>query len=407
MLTLGVLAMLQIRHATKAEIMAVLPPSLKAVERPDPAGEKRYARLEGVAKRLSNPVVSAGLARSASVETKRRAVEAARPIFAEAERELTGSLRRPLRPDPMDGFPKASSLKLLSKALALAAAEASGRKDRAACARYTLLGLRLGDRLVATGGGVVDLLVSEAVQAIAEKAALDSDEKGGLGAQGRRRVLALMPPLSGPAPEMGVALRHEFTSAWLPLVINPVHGWEVVFGTSKAFTDSVLPRHPKEAEEIPAGNYDPIATARLMGRVYDEAIRDAGRPLWAQSDVASQLAAAAGKGIPDVDDHDKPEYRTKMNAIPNSIGRQLISFNDFSGYGKSIALRATRRNLARAAILLRHGKRENLPDPFGKGSLKIDAKRRIVYSVGPNGRDDGGEIGKGFRADAPDFGYRY
>ena len=44
-------------------------------------------------------------------------------------------------------------------------------------------------------------------------------------------------------------------------------------------------------------------------------------------------------------------------------------------------------------------------DPFAGGTLRIDPKRKIVWSVGTNGKDDGGQIGRGWDNAAPDLGF--
>ena len=53
------------------------------------------------------------------------------------------------------------------------------------------------------------------------------------------------------------------------------------------------------------------------------------------------------------------------------------------------------------------GRSVDLPDPYGKGKLRVDRKRRIVWSVGENGKDDGGTIGAKYADKAADRGLRY
>src|SRR4051812_11701250 len=83
----------KIGKATRAQIEAVLPASLRVKERPDPAAEARYARSEALGSKKYGPVVDRGLGASASAEDRAAAVRIARPSLLQLDRILNGRLQ--------------------------------------------------------------------------------------------------------------------------------------------------------------------------------------------------------------------------------------------------------------------------------------------------------------------------
>ncbi len=396
----------KIGHATRAQIEAVLPASLRVKDKLDRAGEARYARLEALVDKMRKLRIESALLPTASSKQRTDAVKSARPLLAELDQILKGSLRQKPRPDPMDSFPKLASVKSLAKVIGFAAMDAAERKNQTECAFYTILGLRLSSKFLPSGNGLIGFLVAEAVDAIVVRTAVEVDGKGGLDEQARDKVFSLLAPDENGNSEAVNALRREFVFARLPLIVDPVHGADKVFATSKDFAMSMSPKK-KVPDDGLVGNYDPIATARLVGRIFDEAIKDLQRPLGKQTGLAQIIVEKAGKQIPEFSADQVASYPGKMDAIPNSIGLELARLAPPESLPEIEAKRATYRNLARAVILLREGKPMKLADPFGKGPLKFDAKRRIVWSVGTNRKDDGGQIERVGEKDRLDIGYRY
>jgi hypothetical protein len=166
------------------------------------------------------------------------------------------------------------------------------------------------------------------------------------------------------------------------------------------------------------GTLDPLATAKLLGTVYGGAIENLRRPRERRSKVPTQIGRASQVGLPDESEVEaQPEgfkreiarlrYRMAMNALPNTIGRGLL-LPDIADTLPRIADKgAAHRALVRTVLLLRSGDPASLADPFGKGTLRIDPKRRLVWSVGENGVDDDGKIGTGGSPKSPDYGYAF
>ncbi len=398
----------KVRTASRAQIDAVLPASLKATDAPDPAGVARYARLTAILDTIPSADFSTAFLPPSTAISQEK-VDAAKAHIAQAFTPLEallreGGLRCPERKAGML-FPELTRLKGLSKMLALSAGAAAKRGDHAECAHLVSLNLCLGKALVDTKGVLIDELVAIASEAIANRSAYEVEMAGGFDAKGRAKVLALMPPLEGPMPQLGDSLRRDFQVTMLPYLTGPVDRLTKAYGLSDS------------GKETPAGTFDAIATARLIGRIDDAMIADTERPFRLQTKFADYIATQATEGLPSEGNlDDMPEgiekiwikfkYRLAMNSGSNTLGRGLVSASVFD-LGSTGARRAAGRNLARTVLLLQAGKSPSEIDPYGDGSLRVDAKRKVVWSVGENGRDDGGQIGKGGESGEPDLGYPY
>ena len=392
----------RIGRPTRAEIEAVLPASLKKGDAPDPAGEARYARLVRSAKGLDEAALRKG---RSSIPNERR-VGAAMAVLDE------GPIRAPSQTVGLLGV-DAFAIKNLAKACAYATADAKSRGDRAACARWAADGLRLGRAARASGGVVIDALVAIAVDSIGVRAAYLAEIGGGLDARGRERLLALLPEEDGSLPEMAAAIRRDYQGYLLPAILDPKgHAREL------APTRSDPDWEGQDAEPELVGTFDPVATARLTGAIYGAIMEDLRRPRSKASGEAERLMEAAVQGLPDADavpwgsPHAgdlwaKAKYRVRMNLGRNTLGRQVASSPTLSQIGEAGTRRAANHNLLRAVLLLRSGRRATVPDPFGTGTLRTDPRRKIVWSVGRDGKDDGGAIGRGSDASAPDLGLPY
>lgn len=395
----------KIGHATRAQIDAALPASLKVVDKPDPAGEARYAKLAALVRGIDERELGRSLGTRTSPPDRaarsRVLAKESATIDAVARLLAKGTLRYPER-EIITSFMDSAKLKSFAKLLAAATADAAERGDRRACARYAVLGLRYGHALLEGGGVMIDGLVAVAAEAIATRAAYEAEMDGGLDAAGRRAVLAELPVQKGPLPELGATVRRDFQAMFMPVLLDSK---KLVPETSTG------ERSEGPSHAAMAGTFDPVETAKLGGAIYGAAIKDASRPIAEQTHEASRLSGAASVGLPQAAEKGGTlglAYRLRMNMGRNTIGRAFASNSAiFDGLASIGARRAADRNLLRATILLRSGRPADLPDPYGKGKLRIDRKRRIVWSVGEDGKDDGGAIGATYGEKAPDHGRRF
>lgn len=384
-----VMLMPKIGHASRAEIEAVLPASLKIQDPSDPAGLDRYDQVAAIVSSLNYRDVEQGLGSSlkpGDPAAVQRALATGKEPMVEVGKILDqGDLRYPER-KVNTLFRDSPNLKSFSKLIGLATKDAVERGDRAAALRYAVLGLRYGAALRKGGGVLIDSLVATASEAISAKAVYDTEMSNGFDAKGREAMLAQLPVETGTMPELGASIRRDFQAMFMPILLDPQ-------GQIEALNVQVSGDNPNggKPKSIP-GTFDPVETAKLVGEIYDATIRDSALPLDQQTKVSQRIADEARKGVPN--EHEGPEflYRIKMNMGRNTIGRTLATNGVFDQLANVARRRATERNLVRAVILLRMGQSPDLPDPYGKGKLKIDRKRRIVWSVGQDGKDDGGDI---------------
>lgn len=389
--------------APATEIEALLPASLKGKDAPDLEGEKRYAQLVDLVLLLNTKPLNTfatppdPLANQALPENE--------AILAKIETLLEqGPLRTPARTREMQ-LPDLAKLKNAAKLMAVSTKAAQERNDHTACARWASLGLRYTTALQASGGIVIDQLVDIALQSIALRAAYLAELKGGFDAAGRTRLIALLKPQDGVSPDMAQAVRRDFQTYWLDILLDPPAHEKELRDANFTFDE--------EGDSTPppfAGTFDPRASATLAGGIYDAIITDLLHPPSKAVHAEGPLLAAAERFLPSTSTNRGPEglwYRVRMNLGSNTLGRQMALYGSFIALTDATTRAATHQDLIRAVFLLRMGAKPSVVDPYDAGKLRFDPKRKIVWSVGKDGRDDRGDIKKGFQNDAPDLGYPY
>lgn len=393
----------RVGHATQAEIEAAIPAALKVRDNPNPAARARYARLMALTKQfhgLDSEQVLGSSRVPFDPTARREALEKAAPVLRQADAILNeGPLRAEWTPNAEGNFafPELARSKTMQKVAMMALADAVDRKDRAEAVFYAKFLLRFSKALLDAEGGLIHGLVGVSADAIALRAIYDAEMKNGFDSAGRTTVMAMIArPIDGPALFARYS-RREFQTTVMPFLLNP---------------DKLL-RDPKTGATAP-GTFDPIATARLASRIYVAGIEDLQRPLGTQSGLADKISEEAGGGLPEFrgpvsgSNLSNFLFRVRMNSGTNTIGRQLLgNGSPFQALPDVIARFQTNRNLIESVFLLRSGKSPSLTDYFSGKPLQFDSKRRIVWSVGANRKDDGGDIGKPPKATSPDFGYGY
>jgi len=386
-----VLCVPKIGHATEAEIDAALPTALKVVDAPDPAGEDRYRRLAAIAKRvdLSDFDKDPGryssypdLRRGALVVAKNEGLLAqVQPLLAE------GGLRVPAR-----SFEKPNvenyKLKQLGRLIGLSIAGSATQKR---CFQQSLLGLRYANALSAAGGTVDDAMTAATTLRFVLLSIYRAEMLTDFSPEGRSAVQEAIAKL--PEEHFADAIRRDFQGFQRPFLIDPDHAFKSAFGKNS---------------DWPIGTFNPVATAQLMGKIWEASMMDVERPLGQQSGEAKRLADEATRWLPSnySGRYDVGE-RCVMNSQSNTMGRTLAGRGAFEGLAEFVAQRRTTIVLLEAFLILRSGGEPDLPDPFGKGRLRIDHKRRIVWSVGRDGKDTGGQVEEPGSTGAPDYGFLY
>jgi hypothetical protein len=385
-----VLCVPKIGHATEAEIEAALPASLKVVDPPELAGEDRYRRLAAIAKRVDLSDFDKDRGSYSSYPDPQKAALAVAKnegLLARVEPLLAeGGLRVPAR-----SFDKPNvenyKLKQLGRVIGLSIVATSTQKR---CLQQSLLGLRYANALATAGGTVDDAMTAATTLRFVLISIYRAEMLTDFSPEGRSMVREAI--ASFPEAHFADAIRRDFQGFKRPFLVDPDHAFKSALGKDSGW---------------PIGTFNPVATAQLMGRICEAAMRDVERPLDQQSGEAQRLADEAMRWLPgDLGRYNVGE-RCVMNSQSNTMGRTLAAANSFDGLAEFVATRKATIALLEAFLILRSGGEPNLPDPFGKGSLRIDPKRRIVWSVGRDGKDTGGQIEEPGSTSAPDYGFLY
>jgi len=399
----------KIGTATVAQIDALLPASLKGKDLPDPQGEERYREVVGLAHLFNEKPLNRFEKPPDLLADK--ALPENEAVLVKIEAVLKkGNLRVPERP-PKTLFPDLPKLKNVAKLIAVSIQAAQKRGDVRACERWAVLGLRYREAIGRAGGVVIDQLIATAIDGIVLRSLYLAEIENGFDGAGRTRLITMLKPKDGTSPVMADAVRRDFQANWTPLLYDPAANAKELMEIGEPTSDLRGEDEPEPPGSLkPSGTFDPIATAKLAGGIYDAIISDLHRTPTKILHAEEPLLDGAKKGLPTSDSNSGPEglwYRVRMNVGNNTLGRQALVYGGMTQLTYAVGREATNRNLIRAVLILRSGGTPSVIDPLGKGNLFFDRKQQIVWSVGEDGRNDGGMIDKGYMDSAPDLGYPY
>ncbi|MGV3614551.1 MAG: hypothetical protein ACO1SV_04365 [Fimbriimonas sp.] len=332
----------------------------------------------------------------------------ARPVWAPPR--MSDAFRPQLDEVELD-FPVYASLKELAKALSLRARVNAAEGHLEAAVADIALVRRTGSRLAGGHTPMMPYLVGIAIEAIGDHAAIQVAASPNLREE---HVAALQKTVADSARPNRLAdtLRNEFDAHFVRMVAA------VPTDAADLGPLDEMPASLKAAiKGLPI--YDRRDTVEGTARLYRAAIENGTRPWSAQTDIG-KLAAAQVPDWPNIPEP-KPGQKlspsdTKrivawMRANPNVLGRQFVGmFGGTPGAFEEAERRTkARRRLTIVALAIRRSTlrfaqapgslqalvdSKLLPeipgDPFAKGSLRYDPARKVVWSVGPDGRDDGG-----------------
>lgn len=414
----------KIRTAPEAEIRALLPPELLVESPLDKVAEKRYKKLGLIAKSFDSKTVDKALDYKATAAVRSELVFRLWQTNPHVLRDVTSLLHAgPIEcpksnPGEMNGFAELSSLKLLSKLLAFGAHAYAERGDNATSVRMLSLGIQLSDRLMGSKGPVITYLVAIALEAITNKAIIDTVSKPGLPIIECKQLLSNISPSPTKDEYLADSIRADFQQFLLKMLPDPAK-W------SSEFKLNILDDESKDKESI-VGTYDAIETTKIIGPVMKAAMENALRPLSQVDHSANRLIEREGKDLPD-DDSEKSDgfirtwgkfkYKFLMNNSRNTIGRQILTggvLGDSAVVESSDRWRANRDQirilLASRIYRASHGGHLPVttggflsllgswpPDPFNGKPMIYNPEKELVYSVGKNLIDDGGEIKDGWK----------
>ena len=211
------------------------------------------------------------------------------------------------------------------------------------------------------------------------------------------------------------AVKREFTKVTLPSVENPFVG----FGKNRA-ARADEPDYWQVDPTVDRLTFSSIETAKTMANLIEIELKNNHRPYINRDSSSRKIRDEAGKNLPQTPGKDFSgpmrrlawfQFIFKANQIPNYYGRLMIS-NALSDDQQELISCKWRvfHDLARLALASRiyrashHGElpassSDFLPliskwpsDTFDGNPLRYDRQKEVVYSVGENLKDDGGDI---------------
>lgn len=339
------------------------------------------------------------------LEPKLRLLKAAaiRPVWAAPR--FDGSYR-PRIGEFENDFPTLAGFKQLALALSLRADVrlAQGKPDEAV--QDVMLLRTFGERMTTGYGTTIMHLVGGAVESIANNAAIRVAFHPALKAE---HVNVLVAAWSG-GPRFNAlrnVYRHDLDRGTLKTIASSPTQLDTLWEGAV-----VSASFRREVAKVPA--LDRKATVEELARRYRIAMENRERPWSDQLRIGG--AEAPASAVPkEFQTPPKPGQKLtkrqeqillkELKSRPNFLGRELIevSTSIFPSMEEAERRREAFGRMTYAALALRReeiARREAgspsllsaLPkDPFSAKTLHYDSERRVLWSVGPDGKDDGGK----------------
>jgi hypothetical protein len=401
----------RILTATRAEVLAVVPKELLTPVPVDKAAEARFRqfvdtcgrlKLMDIVKLQNKPASEVGLT------TARKLWFGQAPLISQLKAILAAGNLKVSETHREESWNNAfSEIILATRALSACSKEFAGHGDPEDATDCLCLNLKISDSYRNAECYVMDARIADLIQTDVLKDLRNIVCRTDLPATDCERLLRSLPPAPKEDKNLANAILAEFQQFTLSRLQDPVPY------VSAAHLDGSI-----------VGNYNPIETAMKCGQEKAAVLRNTALP-YAEMDMreveilrkeAAELPVEFKPADPagNFKIWDKLNYRIAMNRTLNSIGRAFLSRarldqEVLSNSCRSRALcEATRAMLAIRLYMSAHkGAAPTdlqalvpkylaaLPyDPFIGKPLRLNLAESVVYSVGENLVDDGGDIGK-------------
>lgn len=319
-----------------------------------------------------------------------------------------------------DDFRVLAGLRQLGQALALRSKIRLAKGDTEGALNDVLLLRRAGDHLTMGYTTLITNIVGKGIVSIANRAAVEAAFHSGF----RENEVALLASAwreSLPSQRYQNLFRYELDKGTLQFIAaNPTRIDQSV--SWKIFSPSLV----REAGKYPI--LDRKATIRKLVNRYRVAIDNRTRPWYSQAKIKVESRSdrflpkeldqplKAGKKLTAAQERSILSY---LKAHPNTIGEHSVAMATtlLPMFEESERRQEAFDRMTFALLMLRQeelARRESnraplvlmsaLPkDPFSNGTLRYDSDRRVLWSVGPDGRDNGGRATEFFFL-KPDMG---
>lgn len=400
------------------EFEALLDPKLTQTEPLDPAAQTRFQELSQAMKDLG---FALDRAEPVASDTIKR-IQDGSPAVATIHRlAKSGNLQRPnWLVDPRALFPTAKHLLSLSEDFTSAAEEEARAGKRASSAHHFATAIWITDQIAETAVTQGDIDV-KADTSNALAASLDETIDSLTGADLAVIATALRPLTRGDAL-LHRAIRTQIQFELIRNLPNPLTWVKIGRSDTPEEKAKISPPLGTPFREEQTRTYDARITAQNLNRIFVPILDNALRPIDRQSSSGERFARALHDHFPPppvagetviATRLDEARYRWQTSRTRNLLGDHILA-----DYAPMIAVRSivqrfereTTMQFIRTRIALRryrlaqgrpapslnalieHKFLPALPfDPYGKGDLRYSPERRILWSVGSNGTDEGGK----------------
>ncbi len=291
--------------------------------------------------------------------------------------------------------------------------------------------IRLGEMIAGGEGPLIHYLVAIAVQGYGTRGARWLARQEGVSAPALDRMIRSLENAARPGDKFAAAMRVAFTCCAAPVLreLDDVLAKFFEHGLPQPFGE---PIDQETADMIKPIFTDPrlfdrADTLRLIGRLYAQVACDARSP-WIERDTGRKaywerfhkaatedfvtIFTALVERVKKNEDLSDEDLRELVGPVKNPFGRLVTGLLVAADYAaldrcfRTLADRETTKTvLALRLYELRHGElpadlnalvtdgilAEIAADPCSSERLRYDRTRRIIWSVGENGKDDGGD----------------
>jgi hypothetical protein len=374
----------KLRLATREEVMRQIDPKLLELLPHDVAAEGRYREAQ--------------IALKAKDWGKIDEIRKAGPILAPPI--------EPGRPfDPADNFPNFDGARVRLKQISASAISESS-SDPAGAVATLADGYRFARWLEGGDQNLIEYLVHLAMIGILNATVLVLVESGHLNETQLNSLFAIVGDASPSSAYFGCCLVGEFQGSVLPVLpgLNAFKGSRPEYGT-----------------------YDAIETAKWANDLFLHGLKLTDKPYPAGEDPIEKSLDLARAELPEEPSDTMPSgigrswfmfvFRFQANNFHNYWGTQLVGASPHE-WQDFFASELTSIQLLQAAIRIKAFKMRQgrLPkdwselgfapnDYFADSPLKYSASKKVLYSVGSNLTDDGGDVRLRLTLASPDYGF--
>lgn len=425
LLALLVLTAAQVPSKDNSDILKRLDPFVRAHRQVIPDRKNGWIALNKLPKPDRAPTVNGTM----SVVEAHEVLKELQPQAANLARAIAISKmplwQMPATGDPVADFPVMASARTYSKLLVIRGQARIVAGQRTLGVADLLAAMRLGVLMQGGAASVIGWLAGVAAEGMAIVGIDHSVSLPKFTAGMASTLLAAIPPTPGRDASVQNALRCDLEFNYLPLAaLGFRRPNEALLGIAEPLAKAV------EGLPVKSNLED---DAKQLSRGYSILLRNMDKP-WSAQQSIDPFVADMQRGLPTGADDEKRVFtpaevsrlRLDWKSLKNPVGRLFVSENlaSMSGFARVSFKVRTEREITRSILALKiwsarhHGaypatlhdlvtarivKRDPW-DRFADKPLRYDPKRLLIWSVGPNGKDDGGS-GKPGRASDDDLDY--